>query len=696
MLSARNINRKAFCLLAGIPDIWMRTQTSRATDLLVNLNTRYCQSGRSTIARVCALSNKSCYELPLAISYLQGKKAPLKGQARVSQTIKYLHQLEITLACPQESNPHPPVLASEIAQVLESKQLQNAIIYTDGSTKARTRDPNSGCGIYVTTLTGAEVWSGGCIVRTDGNNFLAEIAAVSIVIMGCPENLPLTIRTDSLATIGALSQGTVSERKRIRAAGRPWLNWCRQSWHIKRQHIKLEHVASHQDFKNAASTGNDKADALANLQRALGETQNPQPYFTLKEEKVILKHGDNNIQGDVRGTLKEIERKAMLAEWTSLKTQGQLVKKFPTQVLKQAKRVWKEAILRNEGQAWVYYIFAACNWLPTNYRLFSKIPNLLYRTSCVLCTGNKLDTMTHLLECPSLSMEQRALAVGPQQRYENGASRKYLLQPEVSSRRKMDHCWEIYDRSFDRLALMAQDFFHTNYRKQSGTRLFLKHCQRALSQNIIPDLPRSLLQILSVEFKLSVEGISNVLSHQELFPDWCSNDPADKWFGARKCALEEDFSGYFNCINETKEFTEQLLARLFQALDSQRPTRAVIVAPLTFLAGRNHTLLLPLCTLNWDRELSQEHSPKLSVVLALNKESMLIDPIFWTAFCVKLREWSHQNRVPATIPERTDWLFKERRNPDRQARMVTIPLPEIETTPYPFHAICTGQSQPWQ
>ena len=238
--------------------------------------------------------------------------------------------------------------------------------------------------------------------------------------------------------------------------------------------------------------------------------------------------------------------------------------------------------------------------------------------------------------------------------------------------------------SFDRLALMAQDFFHTNCRKQSGTRLFLKHCQRALSQNIIPDLPRSLLQILSVEFKLSVEGISNVLSHQELFPDWCSNDPADKWFGARKCALEEDFSGYFNCINETKEFTEQLLARLFQALDSQRPTRAVIVAPLTFLSGHKHTLLLPLCSLNWDRELSQEHSPKLSVVLALNKESMLIDPIFWTAFCVKLREWSHQNRVPATIPERTDWLFKERRNPDRQARMVTIPLPEIETTPYPF------------
>ena len=53
------------------------------------------------------------------------------------------------------------------------------------------------------------------------------------------------------------------------------------------------------------------------------------------------------------------------------------------------------------------FIFAACEWFPTNYRLYSKIPTLEYRTSCVLCLGNKTDTMEHLLECPALATEQR-------------------------------------------------------------------------------------------------------------------------------------------------------------------------------------------------------------------------------------------------------------------------------------------------
>src|SRR4051794_35358956 len=38
MSGVHNTNRKAFCLLANIPDLWLRTQTSRASELLVNLN----------------------------------------------------------------------------------------------------------------------------------------------------------------------------------------------------------------------------------------------------------------------------------------------------------------------------------------------------------------------------------------------------------------------------------------------------------------------------------------------------------------------------------------------------------------------------------------------------------------------------------------------------------------------------------
>jgi hypothetical protein len=233
MSNANSINRKAFCLLAGLPDIWLRTQTTRATDILVNINTRYCQSGRSTMARICALAGKTCYELKDAITYLQDAKAYLKCRARVSQTIKHLHKLEIKLACPCQSDMHPVTLTSEIRQIIEMKEMKEVLAYTDGSTKARSHEANSGCGIYLTDLEGKKVWSGGCVVRTDGNNFIAEIAAASIMIMACPPDVLLEIRIDSMAAIGALSKGILSERKRIRASGRSWLNWCRQEWQAK-------------------------------------------------------------------------------------------------------------------------------------------------------------------------------------------------------------------------------------------------------------------------------------------------------------------------------------------------------------------------------------------------------------------------------------------------------------------------------
>ena len=49
--TAKSINRNAFCLLTGIPDLWLRLHTIRMTDLFVNLNTKVCRCGRSTLAR---------------------------------------------------------------------------------------------------------------------------------------------------------------------------------------------------------------------------------------------------------------------------------------------------------------------------------------------------------------------------------------------------------------------------------------------------------------------------------------------------------------------------------------------------------------------------------------------------------------------------------------------------------------------
>ena len=250
--------------------------------------------------------------------------------------------------------------------------------------------------------------------------------------------------------------------------------------------------------------------------------------------------------------------------------------------MKLADRVWKDSILKNEGPAWVYFIFAACEWLPTNYRLYSKIPTLDYRTSCVLCLGNKIDTMEHLLECPALAAEQRNLALVSQH-----TITKWKFPFSAVRNTPQTHTverWICAGKSLlgpklnlERLSWMAVKFYQTNCHKQFlGTRHFLQRVGASLKQDIRTNLADSLLGILASEFKLSLEGISNVLSHQTVFGEWCSDYPDDAWFGSRKDALEGDFSGlntYFNVIEETQTITIKLLEKVSRSLHSRRPTR---------------------------------------------------------------------------------------------------------------------------
>jgi len=121
-------------------------------------------------------------------------------------------------------------------------------------------------------------------VRTDGNNFIVEMAAAAVAIQACPAGLHLTLRIDSMATIGAITSGPVSERKRVRAAGRAWLNFCRQAFRQKRAHLTVEHVSSHKGVTTPEQRGNDHADRIANEFRELGNTQPPVPYLTISEE----------------------------------------------------------------------------------------------------------------------------------------------------------------------------------------------------------------------------------------------------------------------------------------------------------------------------------------------------------------------------------------------------------------------------
>ena len=207
------------------------------------------------------------------------------------------------------------------------------------------------------------------VVRADGNNFIPELAAAATAIKACPVGLPMTLKMDSTAAIGAISKGIVSERKRVRAAGRAWLNFSRQDFVNKRQSIKIQHVSSHKGTASIEQKGNDLADTVAKEYLRLGQSQPAAHYFTEAEEAFVLKHKENVIQSDIRLYLKSLESDMMMAEWKKkAPKQAKWASRYPTQVMKQAKRVWKWSIEKGDGAAWLYFIFAICQWLPTNHR----------------------------------------------------------------------------------------------------------------------------------------------------------------------------------------------------------------------------------------------------------------------------------------------------------------------------------------
>jgi len=149
-----------------------------------------------------------------------------------------------------------------------------------------------------------------------------------------------------MATIGALSKCVVSERKRIRAPGRAWLNFCRTE--ISKKQVSIEHVFSHTDDQTPERKGNDAADAMANKYRLEGESVGPVPYIVSTEEPLILQFEGSNVQGEPRKFLRTKDKQAA---WFI---------KHPTQVLKQAKLVWKWSVESGAGRAWLFFIFGVC------------------------------------------------------------------------------------------------------------------------------------------------------------------------------------------------------------------------------------------------------------------------------------------------------------------------------------------------
>jgi len=156
-----------------------------------------------------------------------------------------------------------------------------------------------------------------------------------------------------------------------------------------------------------------------------GDRRSPSLYFSEAEERFVFMHQAWCIQGDPRSYLKSLERDKMIDIWKQrAPRQVEFFKAFPQQVLRQARLVWKWAIEKGDGEAWLYFIFGVCQWLPTRYRLGKqgskdvkndkkekkemKEKNLQdpQWQKCLLCQSYLIEDMPHLWVCPATAKEQ--------------------------------------------------------------------------------------------------------------------------------------------------------------------------------------------------------------------------------------------------------------------------------------------------
>ena len=187
----RLMSIEATCCLAGIPDIGLRMQTLRITEFFLLINSSNCISGKTTLARLCALKHKSPAQMEQVLQQLFDKDTKInhRKENRLGDTVKWMKNLSLHITEKGEDKSDIPEKINNLAQVLRqsTKPNQHILVYTDGSTETRKRkSKNSGYGIYITTSTHIPIFLDGGTVRSDGNNFIAEMAAATVVISTSP------------------------------------------------------------------------------------------------------------------------------------------------------------------------------------------------------------------------------------------------------------------------------------------------------------------------------------------------------------------------------------------------------------------------------------------------------------------------------------------------------------------------------
>eukprot|EP00456_Euglypha_rotunda_P026809 TRINITY_DN2152_c0_g1_i8.p1 TRINITY_DN2152_c0_g1~~TRINITY_DN2152_c0_g1_i8.p1 ORF type:complete len:621 (-),score=-34.86 TRINITY_DN2152_c0_g1_i8:152-1831(-) len=392
---AYSISAEAFFDLVGTPSLLERYWGNQLKELVYNLNSDSL-AGRSTRARLEQLVGMpqvwgiNLYAVRLTKRYKLSRFAPL---------IEYWRRNGVKLISPPARFDYYSILITALQRIIDRGSSYQ--IFTDGST---VKDhPVSGASIVLFNAQGDKMADMGFPIRAFGNNYLAELAAVTIAAMTIPRETACTIFTDSMAAILAASGRTLSERELVRTPCKGWLSTLREELRTKPL-IRLKHIRAHTHGTDFLSRGNEMADSTANGARI--KCTNSPPIVTLDLGGVLLEFKDIVLSKGIKEDIRFILSASRARIWKGLSRQGRTLKMFRTSFQAIQKSIRAHAISSGKESVWSYFILASLRW-------FTPPPAKSVYPQCPLCSG-QTDTIDHFLACPGLHEQHVAVTAGLQ------------------------------------------------------------------------------------------------------------------------------------------------------------------------------------------------------------------------------------------------------------------------------------------
>jgi hypothetical protein len=316
-----------------------------------------------------------------------------------------------------------------------------------------------------------------------------------------------------------------------------------------------------------------------------------------------------------------------------------------------------------------YFTFLPSVRLPTNYRVNYAEKTGYDLQKCKFCLMNMIDDMNHLFVCPALLLEQKNFYNAVEEKLREWQIPYVNKNIQSLENRTCQRWFSQAKHAFlgpngrnglspEKLWTMTKDFWNANSLKHdlnlntlmSNLRAVLErpftcpiHAQCSLPCGIV--LPQDLLSILVRRLHLCVEGSTTVLHKSPLFAEWCSSDKYDLRFGSKGSSREYDFTGSNSLLFFNKSIDEKtrkrMIAKVREWVTSKKPTRILLITPSqdvqSILRPTDRCLLeiarsqsdFPVlhCSINNVTSPLLGTAMPMSIVLALNKESMILDPM---------------------------------------------------------------------